>query len=171
MDLRVAQPIPAHALTPAAEEARLAMRSYGHKRKVEHTMSRLVTKHGHVRVIPHNAPPPAAYRRVKALAEAHGFTVTEYRSTTGHALQGRRGDLGFRAVWQWGRTKGASWHERTARWTLVADDRPIKMNERDHVGLKGYRSKGMGTTRLKLLATPDGMPLNLTALEERLRES
>lgn len=171
MDLGIAKPAPAHTLTEAAEEARLAMRSYGHHRKVEREMSRLVTKHGHVRVIPYNGPPPAAYRRVKALAEAHGFTVTEYRSVTGHALQGRRGDLGFRAIWQWGRTKGASWHEREARWTLIADDRPIKMNVRDHVGLKGYRSEGMGRTRLKLLSTPDGMPLNLTALEEKLANS
>lgn len=171
MDLKLSKPMPAHALTPEAEEARLMMRSYGYARHVERIIVSLVTKHGHRRIRYHDAPPPAAYRRVKALAEAHGFTVTEYRSPTGHALQGRRGDLGFRAFWQWGRTTGATWHERTARWMLVDDPRPVKMNERDHVGLKGYRTTGMGRTRLKLLATPDGLPLKLTILEQRIASS
>lgn len=168
MDHHVAMPTPRHALDPGAIEAVEMHRSLGYAKTVDRIMSRLVTRHGRPRIRVHDAPPSAGYARVKRLAEENGWKVTEYRSLTGHALQGRRGDLGFRAYWQWGKTTGASWHEREARWTLVADDRPVKMDKVARVGLKGYRSAGVGTTHLKLIATPDGLPINVTELEKRI---
>lgn len=171
MDLRLAMPTPMHALAPAAVEAVESMRLDGHARKVERRVSSLVTTHGHQRVKPHNAPPSAGYRTVKRLAEAKGFTVTEYRSATGHALQGVRGDVGFRAYWHWGKTAGATWHEREARWTLVDDPRPVKVNATARVGLKGYRAAGIGHVHLHLLAAPWGMSINVTELEARLEAS
>jgi len=162
MDLKLAMPARPDTFTPGAIAAVDAMRDRGRTAaEVE-----IATLHGHPKA--HGGRPPAALVRVKRLAEAAGFTVTVYESRTGHALQGRRGDDGFRATWQWGKTTGATWHERTPRWTLVADTRPVGINTRDHVGLKGKRSPGMGTTRLALLAAPWGIPINITELEKRL---
>jgi hypothetical protein len=168
MDLKLAKPRRPDTMTPGAIEAVERMRFEAWLRRLS-----FVTVHGVPRGSTRDrAPkPPAGYARVKRIAEEHGWTVTEYTSRTGYALQGRRGDLGFRAYWQWGKTTGASWHERTPRWTLVDDPRPIKMNTRDHVGLKGYRSEGMGRVRLALLADPYGLPINVTTLEERLAAS
>lgn len=164
----VAMPTPEHALTPGAEYAREAMRRHGHAKKLERAASSLVTQHGHRRIVPHTAPPPAPYRRVKALAEEHGFKVTEYRSETGHALQGVRGDVGFRAYWQRGKTRGASWHERTARWSLINDTRSIGVNKIARVSLAKHRGAGLGAVHLKLLGTPNGIPINVTELERRI---
>lgn len=165
MDLKLAKPRRPDTLTPGAIEAVESMRWEARLRRL-----RFVTDHGVPRGSTRDrAPrPPAGYARVKRLAEENGWTVTEYTSRTGHALQGRKGGLGFRATWQWGKTTGASWHERPARWTLVDDPRPIRMNTRDHVGLKGARSEGMGRVHLQLLASPYGIPINVTTLEERL---
>jgi len=161
MDLKLAMPARPDTFEPAALEAVERMRV-----RVEAPAVEIATLHGNPK--PHTGRPPAGYARVKRLAEAAGFTVTEYTSRTGHALQGRRGDIGFRATWQWGKTTGATWHEREARWTLVADTRPIGMDARKHVGLKGKRAAGMGVTRLALLAAPWGLPINVTELEKRL---
>lgn len=168
MDLGLARPSPAHTLTPGAIEAVEAMRRHGYEKRIDRAVSRLVTKHGHARLVPHSGKPSAGYERVKALAEANGWTVTEYESPTGHALQGRKGDLGFRAMWQWGRTAGASWHERTPRWSLVRDARPPGKNAKTRTGVKGKRPPGVGEIRLALLAAPWGLPLKITELEERL---
>lgn len=168
MDLKLAKPARPDSMTPGAIEAVERMRWDARMRRL-----RFVTEHGVPRGSTRDrAPrPPAGYARVKRLAEENGWTVIEYTSRTGYALQGRKGELGFRAFWQWGKTTGATWHERPARWTLVDDPRPIKMNTRDRVGLKGARSEGMGRVRLALLASPYGLPLNVTTLEERLAAS
>lgn len=171
MDLGLAMPTRPDTLTPGAIEAVEAMRAAGRELIAERAISSLVTVHGHRRIVPHSGKPPAALVRVRNLAESKGWTVKAYESPTGHALQGRRGDLGFRAMWQWGKTAGCTWHEREPRWTLIDDPRPVKMNTRDHVGLKGYRSEGMGRVRLHLLAAPWGLPINVTTLEERLAAS
>ena len=172
MDLGLAKPTPAHTLTPGALEAVESMKRLGHEKRLERAVTSLVTslvtKHGRTRIVPHSGKPPAAYVRVKRLAEANGWTVTEYESITGHALQGRKGDLGFRAMWQHGKTAGATWHERTPRWTLERDPRPPGVNKLTRTGLKGKRPAGMGEIHLKLLGAPWGLPINVTTLEERL---
>jgi hypothetical protein len=160
--LEFARPIPTHALT---DGARAAVARMAARRRMELDLTADV---GNPPIVPHSGKPPADLARIERLAIAAGFTVTRYESVTGHALQGVRGDVGFRAYWQHGRTRGATWHERRARWVIVDDPRPIKMNVRDSVGLKGYRSEGMGRQRLKLVASPAGMPLNVTDLEKRL---
>lgn len=168
MDLKLAMPRRPDTMTPGAIEGVERMKWAAAMRRL-----RFVTDHGVPRGSTRDRPakPPAGYVRVKRIAEEHAWTVTEYVSRTGHALQGRKGDLGFRAFWQWGKTTGATWHERIPRWTLVNDPRPIRMNVRDHVALSGSRSEGMGTTRLQLLASPYGTPLNVTTLEARLEAS
>lgn len=164
MDLKLALPRRPDTMTPGAIAAVERMRAAPVARRVEAEMAKLVAPRPLVK--PESAPP--GLLKVQRLAEAHGWTVKLYESETGHALQGRRGDLGFRAFWQYGKTTGATWHERTPRWTLVDDPRPIRMNTRDRVGLKDFRSEGMGRARLKLLAAPWGLPLNVTELTERL---
>ena len=168
MDLKLAMPRRPDTMTPGALEGVERMKWAAEMRRL-----RFITDHGVPRGSTRDRPakPSAGYVRVKRLAEEHGWTVTEYTSRTGHALQGRKGELGFRATWQWGKTTGATWHELTPRWTLVDDPRPIKMNVRDHVGLAGSRSEGLGRVHLKLLATPYGLPINVTTLEQRLESS
>ena len=171
MDLGLAMPTPAHTLTPGAQDAVERMREAGHEKRRERAVSSLVTAHGHTRIVPYDGPPPAALVRVEALALAHGWKVKRYESPTGHALQGRKGDLGFRATWQRGKTTGATWHERTPRWALVRDDRPVKVNKLARTALEGGRGAGLGEIHLKLLGAPWGMPLNVTTLEGRLKGS
>lgn len=158
--LEFARPVPSHALTPGALAAVARMR---HARALD-----LTTDVGNPRVIPHSGKPPTALVRMERLAVAAGFTVSRVESVTGHALQGRRGDEAFRAYWQHGRTRGATWHERKARWALVEDRREIRVDKVAKTGLKGARSAGMGGVRLVLLAAPWGLPLSITELEERL---
>lgn len=170
MDLGLAMPRAAHTLTPGALEAVESMRRAGHERRRERVVAALVTDHGHTRIAPHSGKPPAALARVEALALAHGWKVKRYESITGHALQGRKDDLGFRAIWQHGKTRGATWHERTARWSLVRDERPPGVNKLTRTSLKGKRPAGVGEIRLALLGAPWGLPLNVTALEDRLND-
>lgn len=159
------RPIPVHAQQAGALEAVEAMRRISARRfDVDAEIANLVTKRL-VKKRPRDLP------TVRRIAEEHGWTVKEYESETGHALQGRLGDLGFRATWQYGKTTGATWHERAPRWALVADNRPVGVNALTRTGLKGKRSAGMGTTRLELLAAPWGIPLNVTTLIERLEAS
>jgi len=165
MDLKLAMPRRPDTMTPGALDAVERMRHAGIDRRVDAEVARLVTTH---KPLLKPDAPPAALVKLHLLAVAHGWTVTRYESPTGHALQGRRGDLGFRAYWQYGKTTGASWHERKARWTLIDDPRPVGMNTRDRVGLKGSRSEGMGRVRLQLLAAPWGLPLNVSELSERI---
>lgn len=170
MDLGLAMPTPPHTLTPGAQAAVERMREAAHERRLDRVVASLVTLHGHARIVPYDAAAPAALVRVERLAVAHGWSVKRYRSITGHALQGRKGDLGFRASWQHGKTTGASWHERTPRWSLVRDDRPVKVNKLARTALEGGRGAGLGEIHLKLLGAPWGMPLNVTTLEARLNE-
>jgi hypothetical protein len=159
----IAKPRPAHTMTEAAEYARAAQRRVA----AEKTEVPLVTEHQRP-IVEYDGGVPAAAKRLGALAERHGWEVKLYLNATGCALQGTRGDLGFRAYWVRGKTNGATWHERKARYTHIEDPRDVKVNERDRVGIKGYRSPGMGTTRLQLVASPYGLPLNVTELEKRI---
>jgi hypothetical protein len=163
-----ARPIPVHAQRPEALAAVARMRTAADAERRARVVAGLVTGHGRPAMRAYRKPPPAGYERVKRLAEENGWTVTEYTSPTGHALQGRRGELGFRAFWHHGKTVGATWHEKRERWALITDDREVKMNTRDRVGRAGYRTEGVDRIHLSLLATPHGLPINVTTLEERI---
>lgn len=112
---------------------------------------------------------PTNARKIAEAAEAAGFEVRILEFDDGCEVQGHHAERreGFRAGYVRGRASVASWHT-PYRYTIVRDDRPIKMSARDHIGLKGYRSTGMSETRLQLLGRPQGMKINHTECMERI---
>ncbi len=112
---------------------------------------------------------PTNAKKLAAAAEAEGFEVRTLLYDDGCEIQGHHAERreGFRAGYVRGRAAYASWHT-PYRYTIIRDTRPIKMNTRDRVGLKGYRSEGMSETRLQLLGRPQGMKITHTELTARL---
>ena len=163
-----ARPIPTHALTPGAIAAVQRMHDEHAARRLSRAVSSLVTEHGNPRPVELDAPVSARAKSLAAKARAAGFDVKIVERVNGCDVIGHRGDVAFAAHWTDGATTGATWHERRARWVLVADDRPIAMDAKNHVGKKGARSTGMGKTRLKLVASPRGLAVNVTELEKRI---
>lgn len=165
-----ARPRAAHTLTDAAAEAVEAVRRHGHARRAELVVSSLITNVGNPRVTPYDGPIPAAAKRIGALAERHGFTVTLHVTRGGHSLVGvdKARGRGFALHWRAGKTAGGTWHEKRERYVIAPDPRPIVMHKTDHVGLKGKRSTGMSDTRLVLVASPRGIPYNVTEIEKRI---
>lgn len=171
MDLGLALPTPAHALTEAAEEARETMRRQARARRLERTVSSLVTEHGHTRE-PDRGPVPKAALATAKLARAHGFDVIERETLTGYAVEGAHEErrVGFRAYWSDGKTDGGTWHELGPdRYTLIDDTRPIGKDKVALVGLKGKRAPGVERVHLKLIATRRGIPFGITEIERRIR--
>lgn len=168
--IEFAKPAPAHTLTPGAEAAVESVRRLGHERRAERVISSLVTDVGNPHVTPYDGPVPAAAKRVGALAERHGFTITLHKTRAGVSLHGvnRVRGVGFAAHWAYGKTTGGSWHEKRERYAVIEDARPIGIDEKARVGKKGFRSPGMGTQRLKLVASPRGIPCNITEIERRI---
>lgn len=181
-----AMPIPVHALTPAAEDARLAVRRHGYKRHMERVMAEIVTNVG-------RPPAPVPFEgsvvtdnalRLEKAARAAGFTVRLHELARACMVEGHRAVtledgspswVGFRAVWIVKTSKGeesmgadgATWHEPW-RYEMVDDARRVKMDAKAHTGLKGYRTRGQGTRRLSIVASPVGVALTHTALTQRI---
>jgi hypothetical protein len=172
MDLGLAMPTPVHALTPAAEEAREAMRRYGAERLRERIVASLVTKHGHERVEPYNGPlVPAAAKRTQAKADAAGFETTMHETAVGCSLHGvhRERGVGFAAHWHRGKTTGGTWHERRELWKLVdISSRPIGVDAKTKLTKAKCRHDENDRTRLVLVASPRGVPLGITEIERRI---
>ncbi|UYL87123.1 hypothetical protein QEH40_gp02 [Microbacterium phage OscarSo] len=172
MDLGLAMPLPSHALTPAAEEAREAMRRYGHERKLEREVAKIVTDVGNPKPVPFlGAKTTAAAKRLAAKAKAAGFEVIVREYREGCVVEGidRARKLGFRAYWHRGKADGATWHSGGRdRYELVRDDRPVGVNKLTRTALAGKRGAGMGRVRLKLIESPRGIPLKITELEKRI---
>lgn len=120
LDARLGAPRLAHTMTESAEAARVAVRRFAHKRKLDREMGALVTRHGQ----PKRTPIPASAERFRMTAERKGFdvhVVTGHRvlnpgksnernafawTVAGlHALRG----LGFRAVWVDGKAHEGQW--------------------------------------------------------------
>lgn len=164
------RPIPVHAQTPGALRAVETMRAIGLERIAQREMDQIVTDHGR--------PPIATYERdvvtanakkLATLAEAHGFEVHTLRFPDACRVEGihRGRRVGFTATWTRGRASGASWHEPW-RYGIVADTRPVGVNKMTLTGLAGKRAAGIGTTRLTILASPVGLPINHATLNERI---
>lgn len=172
MDLGLAKPTPIHALTPAAEEAREAMRRYGAARQRERAVASLVTKHGHERVEPYDGPlVPAAARTTERKAKAAGFETTMHETAVGCSLHGvhRGRGVGFAAHWHRGKTAGGTWHERTTRWSLVdISARPIGVDAKTKLTKARHRHDANDRTRLVLVSSPRGVPCNITEIEKRI---
>lgn len=172
MDLGLAMPIPSHALTPGAEAAREAMRRYGYERRLEREVASIVTDVGNPKRVPFlGAKVPAAAKRFAEKARAAGFEVLVLELDDGCRVEGidRKRRLGFRAYWLRGKAAGGTWHSGGRDvYRLVEDRRPVGVNKLTRTALAGKRGAGMGTTRLKLVESPRGIPYNLTDLERRI---
>lgn len=163
----VTGPRPYHTLTPAAEYAREAMRRAGARRRgetlAEH--AELVTRH----------PQPylgdvetAGARRLVALAESAGLVVNTIATLDAYVVEGideARG-VGFRATWERGRAKWGTWHERVERYELVDDPRPAYDDAKP--GAK-RRPRGLGKRHLKIVASPRGVSVGVTAVIARVK--
>lgn len=172
MDLGLAKPTPAHALTPEAEDARESMRRHGHERQLARVVSSLVTEHGHKRVEPYGGGVPAAAKRVEKKARAAGFDVELIEYATGCVVQGirRRDRVGFRAWWERGKTAGGTWHSGGRdRWKLVdISDRPIGVDQKAKTTKVGHRHDASDRTRLVLVESPRGISCGITEIEKRI---
>lgn len=168
MDLGLAMPTPRHALTEPAEQAIAAHRRVAGATRLEAELERLVTDVGRPREW-HGEKVPRNATAIVAEAEAAGFETKTLVFPDGCRVEGlhRERRVGFRATFTKGRAASASWHE-PYRYTLVRDDRPVKVNALTRTGLKGYRSAGVGETRLALLASPHGLRITHTELRERI---
>lgn len=172
MDLSLAMPTPAHALTPAAEQAREAMQRYGYERRLERIISSLVTDHGNPRRVVYSGGVPAAAKRVEKAASAAGFETMTRKDGETTIIEGlhRGRRVGFRAYWKRGRTAGATWHSGGRdTWRLVdISDRPIGVDARAKTTKVGCRHDESDRTRLVLVESPRGIPCNITELTERI---
>lgn len=167
------KPVPAHAQTPGALMAVEAVRMTGRAKRTALADAEIVTDHGHPAVIPFDGEAvPRAARALVALAEAAGMRTNVVELADRCTVEGidRARGVAFRAYWTRGRTAGGSWHERAYRYTLIDDTRPVGVNKLTLTGLKGKRAAGVGTTRLSIIASPLGIPCNITELERKVRE-
>ena len=170
---KIGPPTPAHALTDGAEAARLAMRAAAHDRQVARILSSLVTEHGNPRRYD-GVRITAGARSLAKLAEAAGFEVILRDHATGCVVEGlhRERRVGFRAYWTRGATTGATWHSGTRdRWKLVdISSRPIGKDAIAKTTKAKCRHDEKDTTRLVLVESPRGVPLNVTDLKKRIEE-
>ena len=169
--LEFAKPIPVHAQTPGALAAVEAVKRAGKEKRDKLVEDAIVTDLGRPPFNPYDRDPvPKAAHDLLALAEAHGFEAHVIALNDRCTVEGidRGGGVAFRAYWIRGRTNGGTWHEARERYEIVADHRPIKVDANKRTGLKGYRSAGVGETRLALVASRLGTAHNITELTEKV---
>ena len=162
-----AKPIPLHALSAEALEAVESVRAHGAERR----LGRIVAKHGNPRPPEWRGDPVtrnahslhlravAAGFEVQTLVGGARCTVEGYRLTPERA--------GFRATWLRAVALAFVWCEPW-RFEEVPDARPVAADARTHVGKAGYRSPGMGTTRLSQVGSPWGVKVTYTDLVGRV---
>lgn len=168
--MEFARPTPLHAITPAALAAVEAHRVAAARTRLDRVMAQIVTDVGRPQRIPYDGERiTSGARSLLALGEEHGFASRVHELHEGCMVEGlhRSERVGWRAWWIAGATGGASWHE-PLRFEMVDDTRPIGMDATARVGKKGHRSTGMGTRRLSQVASPAGVPMNVTALRKRI---
>lgn len=160
-------PVPVHAQRASAVAAVEAHRRIAAATRLERELEAIVTDVG--RPKPYTGGIPANAKKILAEAEAAGFETKLLTFTDGCRVEGlhRERRVGFRATFTRGRASSASWHE-PYRYTLVRDDRPVKVNALTRTGLKDYRAAGVGETHLSLLASPHGLRITHTELRERI---
>lgn len=173
MDLGIARPTPAHALTDGAEAARNALRLHAFNRRLSRDLDALVTDHNNPRV--EAWPGDVVTRGARSLletAKAKGWRVNLIEQPDRCTVEGVRGLEGFRATWVRGRASSASWHEARDRYELIVDNRAEpKLAEKTRTSLANRRPVGTSRVRLELVASPRGIPMNVTALVKRVSES
>lgn len=169
-DSRFVKPIPVHAQRPGALEAVEAVRRAAVEKRFAVELDKIVTDHGRPRREPYVAQPPAALRLAK-LAEAHGFRVNLVVGVDRLTVEGIRDAEAFRMTYVRGKAERGSWHERTARYAMIRDTRPIGVNKLTRTGLAGKRAAGVGEYRLSIVASPTGVPCSVTEIERRIKAS
>lgn len=168
--LEFAKPTPLHALTPAALAAVEAHRRAAARTRLDRILADIVTRVGRPRPLPYDGELiTSGARGLLALGEQAGFAVRVHELVDGCMVEGlhRSERIGWRAWWIAGKTDGASWHE-PFRFEMVDDERTIAMDAKAHVGKVGHRSAGMGTRRMSQVASPHGVPMNITELRRRI---
>jgi hypothetical protein len=114
---------------------------------------------------------PASAKTLAALATLRGFEVSSAMTERGaFVLEGshRAKRLGFRAYWVDGHTTGATWHENRVAYESVAAPREAMHGAGSARAMlpTGYVD-GM---RAKLIASPFGVWVGVSAVSARLRE-
>lgn len=160
-----------HTLTAAAEAARVAVRLFAHARGIDRVVAGLVTDHGAPHVEPYDGPRPTAATRLEKLAAERGFRTNVFETAERTVVEGFKDPHAFRASWLRGRAESATWHERTWRYAMVSDARPIGVSARDRVALAGKRAAGVGAQHLSIVASPVGIPVGITEVTKRVKES
>lgn len=165
-----AKPTPVHAQQASSLAAVEAHRRQGVELRLQKDAATIVTDHGRPALVPYDGD--VVTRNARALirqAESAGFEVKLLEFPDACRVEGmhRGRRVGFTVTWTRGRAAGASWH---APWKygIIQDDRPIGVNAKTRTALAGKRGAGMGTTRLTILASPRGLPINHATLNERI---
>lgn len=164
------RPIPVHAQQPSALAAVEAHKRIALERDAVRRMDEIVTDHGRPALVPYDGDVVTSTARgVVKLAEANGFEVKLFRFPDSCRVEGlhRGRRVIFRATWTRGEADGAAWAEPW-RYGLVSDTRPVGVNKKTRTSLAKKRAAGIGTTRLTILASPYGLPINHTTLKERI---
>lgn len=167
------KPTPAHALTPAAEQAREAVRRFAYDRNLRREIAELVTDHGAPHVEPYAGARPAAATSLAARAERAGFRVNVFE-TTGRVrtvVEGFKDPHAFRVSWHRGRAESGSWHGRHWRYGMREDSRPVGVAATSKTGLAGKRAAGVGAIHLTILASPLGVPCGVAEISKRVSEA
>lgn len=124
-------------------------------------------------------PVTPAARRLLADAEARGWKTNLVVLTDRCAVEAVRGTEAFRAVWVRGsatRTAaghaGARWFDRDYRYEYIDDPRPEpQLNKLARISIAKRRPVGVSKHHLKVVASPRGIPISITELSKRVKES
>lgn len=117
-------------------------------------------------------PVTAAARRLLADAEKRGWKTNLVTLADRCSVEGVRGTEAFRAVWVRGAADGGYWHERDYRYEYVEDTRPEpRLNQKLKVSLANRRPVGVSKTHLKIVGSPMGISIGITALVKKVKES
>lgn len=170
----IRKPVPAHALTDGAEEARLSLRRLGYESRLRRRLSAVVTQHGTPKAQHYDgALVPAAAMSLEHLALVAGFEARTRETATGCVVEGLHASrrVGFRAYWSRGLSRGATWHSGGRdHWSLVdITDRPIGVDANAKTTKAKHRHDEQDRTRLVLVASPRGVHINVTELRKRIK--
>jgi hypothetical protein len=172
LGIEFARPVPLHALQPSALAAVEAHRRVAHETKAQRVLDDLVTDHGRPHVEPYDGLVlTVAARRLVADAEAAGFRLHVAEQDDRVLVQGQRGAVGFIASWVRGRAHKASWHEATMRFAMIEDERPVGVAKLTRTGLARHRAAGVDRLHLRIVASPDGVPIPFAELTAKVRAS
>lgn len=167
-------PRPLHALTDGALQAVESMRLAGLARTLEREVALIVTKHGAPAASQWVGDPVSRNARaLLATALEAGWTAQLLVENDACTVEGYRlapTKVGFRASWLRGSAHAFAWCSPW-RYELIQDDRPIGKDAKALTGKVGYRSPGMGTTRLSLTGSPWGVKITWNEMQARVRSA